>query len=434
MTKTTRIAASLASGLALLGAGFGLGYTSAPPARRAPPVPPERAIPAPDPAAEPFYEILRDPDAFSRAARLATFLSELGPDSVPTVRATLKEPPPTGFGAVETVLMARFWAAYEPAVAAEWAFHSWEGFRTAVSIPVVEIFVDADPRVAVEALNTSGLMGDTAKHAVERAIVRAWYQSGQPGLMDYIRGLGYGIRRQRAIGVLARETIRHEGSEAIIRWAESLPQGESGPPRDEANLLKLDAFRQVTQALAIADLAAARAWCEKHCDGPFATTLRELLAQRWASRDGRAAMQWIATAPPGKSKDWAVQSAAVGWWRNDRAGMDAYVAAMVETGIEPWFQPALVNYASWTGIQAGEQAKRDGIRWAVLIEDDAKREMALLTITRAWLRQDEAAAIAWLDQSPLSEDARERARSRTPQPRKPKGSAPHWLASPPPAR
>jgi hypothetical protein len=366
---------------------------------------------APDPNAEPLYEILRDPDAFSRAARLATFLAELGAESVPIARSTLEHPPPSGFGAVETVLITRYWATHQPAAATEWALRSWDGFRIAAALPAFELFVHADPQRALEALHGGGVVSSFGKQAYKRAFVRAWYESGQPGLVDYIRNLGMGIQRQRALSVLARATIRHEGPDAIIGWAESLSDGSAGPPRDADYLFKLEVFRQVSQELAIADPAVAVAWCERHCDGPFASTLRELIAQRWAAQDGLAAMQWIATAPPGRSTDWAVKSAAIGWWRNDRPGLDAYVAAMEESGIERWFQPALVQYATWSAGSLGEQAKREAIRLAALIEDPLKREKVLLAIARAWRKEDKATADAWLDQSPLSEDARERVRT-----------------------
>ena len=77
---------------------------------------------------------------------------------------------------------------------------------------------------------------------------------------------------------------------------------------------------------------------------------------------------------------------------------------------------------SSTAIEAAASALRRAsrIRWAALIESDFDREMALLTIARAWRREDEAAAYAWLDHSPLSEDARERVRTHAPE-RKPSG-------------
>ena len=143
-------------------------------------------------------------------------------------------------------------------------------------------------------------------------------------------------------------------------------------------------------------------------------------------------MQWIATAPPGRSKDWAVQSAVLGWWRNDRQGLSDYVEAMAQTGIEPWFQPGLEKYAYFTGVQSGNEAARQGIQWALLIEDDHQRTGVLVNIARTWRRRDESAADAWLDQSPLSEEIRTRV--RTPQQRQKPARAPiRFPASPPPA-
>jgi hypothetical protein len=54
------------------------------------------------------------------------------------------------------------------------------------------------------------------------------------------------------------------------------------------------------------------------------------------------------------------------------------------------------------------------IEWASRVEDEKIRERLLVRVARAWRWQDEAAAEAWLRESPLSEEARERARKLPP--------------------
>ena len=53
------------------------------------------------------------------------------------------------------------------------------------------------------------------------------------------------------------------------------------------------------------------------------------------------------------------------------------------------------------------------IELAAWLEDKEKSEQMIIASARIWRQQDEAAAEAWLLQSPLSEEAREKARVPT---------------------
>jgi hypothetical protein len=46
------------------------------------------------------------------------------------------------------------------------------------------------------------------------------------------------------------------------------------------------------------------------------------------------------------------------------------------------------------------------VEWAQRIQREREREVVLIRIARIWRASDEAAADAWLEQSPLSEEAR----------------------------
>jgi hypothetical protein len=429
MSKSKLAAVAVAAGLLLIGfelgrymafSGFEQGQSvmssSGPPSRPRPRTP---AYPGPRPRAEfktpqtpaaaaplgsaepraAILDVLRERDAFARASRLSTLLPALGPEAVPQVRATL-ENLATDRSGVEIALLVRFWAIHAPKDAVTWALlKSPTGYRSGAIGAAFEPWAKVDPEAAGKRIQTMSLLPDAKLDAAEIAVVRGWFESGLPGLEDYIRDLGMGVPQQRALGVFARNAIQRDGPEAIARWAESIP--------DEDETFKLDAFRQLGTQLAMIDPAAARAWCDAHCEGPFGTTLRQLIAQRWAAQDGRAAMQWLSTAPAGKERDWAVKGAFRGWFRSDRESLSSWVAAMGLDGVEPWFQPALEGYAIWVGATDPSE----GMKWAAVITDDVDRERTFVTIARRWHLLDESAADAWIEQSPLSEEARERART-----------------------
>jgi hypothetical protein len=82
------------------------------------------------------------------------------------------------------------------------------------------------------------------------------------------------------------------------------------------------------------------------------------------------------------------------------------MAAQLAEGQAPWLRPIFSLYA----LAVAEDAPADAIEFAEGIESDQDRENALVLVSQLWHEADEAAAEAWLLQSSLSEEARERAR------------------------
>jgi len=372
--------------------------------------PPQAQTPGPrlDLGGEDVRSILADPDAYSRARRLGALLPTLGEDAVPAI-AELMRDPSVPMGAIETELLVRFWATYDPQQASLWSFQAPLGYRVVAIVPAVELWAQADPLTAAQNARVASVDSGTANQAAQIAVVRGWFFSGQPGLVDYIRDLGEGIDQQRAISIFVREMIRRDGAEAAMAWAEGLP--------DEPKLLKLAAFRQVGSELAMQDLPKALHWCDVHCGGPFGDGVRKLIGTRWAAQDGPAAMEWLSKAPEGMERDLAVRVAFFTWSGKNQAEAFAWLAAHGVDHVEPWLRPAVVIYARLTSADSPSEA----LKWAALIPDDAERELTMVRIARRWRLQDEAAAEAWLEQSPLSEEDRQSARS--PDPEDPGGRA-----------
>jgi len=344
---------------------------------------------------------VRDP--LKRAGLLATLLSTLGPEAVPEVRGILKRPViHTEFGVVELVLLVRFWAAHEPERATRWAsMEAPMAYRVAAAVAAVETWARQDPQAALILVAEASAVGAAETPAVQRALVRGWVDSGQPGLAEYIAALGPSSPQQRAMSEFARRTLQRDGAKAVMSWAEAIPV--KVPERDGP--MKLAMYRQVGSELALADPAAAVLWCKRICEGAYGDRVRQLIAQRWASHDGRAALEWVASQEPGRVRDQAVKFVFRGWWRGDPEDFETWIAEMSRDGIEPWLQPLLENYAGAVARRSPEEA----MQWAALIDDEATRERTMVNAARLWLVRDEAGANAWLEQSPLSEDARARA-------------------------
>ena len=168
-----------------------------PPTRPAPP-----ATPRDGESRQAILEVLRDPEAFARARRLSTLLPTLGPEAVPEVRRAL-ENPAVDRGAVEIALLVRFWATHDPASASGWALaRAPLGYRAAALVPAVETWARADPKAALAWIGATPPAAGANPEATQVALVRGWFDSGRPGLEDYIRNLGPSFERQRALAVL----------------------------------------------------------------------------------------------------------------------------------------------------------------------------------------------------------------------------------------
>jgi hypothetical protein len=415
--------AVLGLGLAVL--GFGLGrYTAAPSGAGESELEIARAAGSESGAAravqpgEALVEVLRDPNAFLRARRLASLLPTLGPEALAEVRAALGDLS-LELWATEIELLVRFWAIHEPEEATDWAYRrAPAAYRTAAIAVALEVWAREDPQAALRrARTTPG--SKTANEVAQVVLVRGWFDSGRPGLEDYIRDLGQSFEQQRAVGALARVKIQREGPEAVMRWAESLP--------DEPEHFKLAAYRQLASQLLEVDPDAARRWCDAHCDGPFGSNVRSLIATRWVVSDGPAAMKWLSTQAPGRETDFAVRMGFRAWVVHDREAAFDFMAAHGEPGrLPPWLEPAVVIYTNFLA----QDDPAGAAKWAPMIENDEDREIAFIGLARRWRERDEAAAEAWLRQSPLSEEAREKARQPRPQRRPPPPGEPPTSPAP----
>ena len=126
------------------------------------------------------------------------------------------------------------------------------------------------------------------------------------------------------------------------------------------------------------------------------------------------ALEWLTTAPEGHEKNITIMSTLGVWGREDRDATIAWVTQHIGEDGEPpaWMEASLPVYARLLAEQSmlEEQAPIEALEWAQRIEKPNQREYSLITIARRWRERDEAAADAWLEGSPLSEEARAKVR------------------------
>jgi hypothetical protein len=385
-----------------------------PPAAETTPPEPAAAEPRPpDPAelaaAAAIEEALRGEDAYARAERLAVLLPTLGPEGVHGAEQILTSPTLNPNGA-EIELLARFWAAHAPEAAMRWAAQaSPSGYRFSAVLSAMEVWAAADPGAALAAV-AQWESEPGAREALQIGLVRGWFERDPSELLRHIQGLAMGFGRQRSLTTYIRVLLQRQGVEALLRWAESVA--------DDDPAFKRDVYRQLAVGLPPFDLDAVLRWCETNCGDPAAEGVRGIIAMRWAQLGGgRAVMEWLASAPESSDRNDALPLIFAEWARLERDEASAWIAARAAAADpEPWL-PLLY---STQALSVMVHAPQEGIAWAQRIEDEAIRERMLIRVARAWRFQDEAAAEAWLAESPLSEEARERARLLPPVQDRPK--------------
>jgi hypothetical protein len=236
------------------------------------------------------------------------------------------------------------------------------------------------------------------KGGARSALIRGWDESDEPGVWEYVASLPKGSERQRLTSILVHRLERREGIAALMQFVEALP--------DDANEeFKKTAFRKAAPAVARQDPRQAAAWVEPHAQRDYGSGLLRKVGVRWVGKDGPAAMAWLRAQPAGKERDEAVQESYREWLTKDRAGAMAWLR---QAELGPWLDPALGIFAPALASQDPE----DAIAWAGRIHDPERREKALVAVARLWLRRDAEAAQAWLETSPLSEEARRSALER----------------------
>lgn len=377
------------------------------------PRPDEPTAPAAAPTAESgeplSYEdlvaLVGRPDPFERARALATRLPTLGPESVEAVQEVLGDAAVLELGAIDFELLMHYWAKHDPQGASTYALTTApRGYRVAAIHAALTHFASLDPQQALLTAGVWTASRDDYGTAAQIALVRGWYQSGEPGLEDYIYDLGVGFERQRALKAFSAAKIRKEGPEALVRWAEAVPAD------DEAYKVELN--RAVGAALVPFDLEVAKRFCEAHCEGEHGSNVRMGIATRWGRKQPEAALEWLSQAPEGYERDIAVRVTYAIWGEAQREQAVAWLERQIgEDGPPAWLEATVPIHANLLGKSQPEK----GLAWADRIEDDRDREAVKMEIVREWRERDEPAAEAWMVKSDLSEETLEKIRTPGPQ-------------------
>ena len=405
VTMNNKMSAVVVLGIGLVAIGLGAcDEKSAPepsesrPIVVLPPVPEIEESEANRAVRESLVRILRDQDPYSRARSLGELMPTLGAESVSVVKSIFHDTT-LDLRAMDMELLIHFWALHDPANATRWAIELGPpSYRTSNIFAALKLWVKVDPSAAVEASEVFAGEHPDTRRAIPAALVRGWYSAGDPPeLAAFLERMGPGIPRQSAVAVYLRARIQAEGVESAMKWARAAP--------DDDETYKLAIYRQLALALMLFDREAGLRWCEENCEGPYGKDMRSLIGRRLLSDGGPTALAFLRAGPPGHSTNLGVRSIYSLWVRKNPSEAMDWISQQVTGGeLADWLKPVLPVYVRALAVDSPLEA----IQWAEQIDED--REYALVNIVDIWLKSDRDTAIAWLDASSLSEEAKARVR------------------------
>ena len=327
-------------------------------------------------------------DALERSYRFHGFLQTLSPDEVGEASQILEDWNPW---LVEDELLNFMiaWARFGAPEALGWARTRTGPFREQASAAAFEAWAFHDPVAARRALES--VDPPSERVALEEYFVAGWLKGGHhDGVAEYITAQHPGNARQRYTNLLTIELMR-DGSDAVARWAESIPDDAPGS-------YKRMAFQKAANILATVDPIQASHWIELHLEQGYAEKAPKVIGRRWLELDPPAALDWLASLPRGEANDDALQTALRAWLSEAPGDAEAWVSTITEAG---GGDAAIAVMVSWH-----EDDPPRAISWARRISDPAERFRTMVRLTRAWHRNDPEASERWIQESELSPQMR----------------------------
>jgi len=359
--------------------------------------PPEWTV-APEDFGAAVRAALAEADGIDRAERTAAVLQHLDPENVAEAAAVydqminmLDEPDIRPF--------ASAWARFDPAAALDHTLH-WR-FRDKQQIgasAVIEGWAMRDPAAALRAYEETSADFPSLSEDLFLNLLTGWLYSDQEGLVEYIAGIR-GHKQEIAIARVVGKLIRRSGTDATMAWVESIVRDDTYD-----GTFKKRVFRRGIRMVGIWDPELAAAWAMEHVNDAYAIDAPRIVAGRWASEDGRAAMEWVRSLPRDEVPELAVREAFRAWLASDRAGAVAWLESETPAAFH---ESAILFYAKDLGKREPEKA----IGWCERILDERRRLRCLESAAANWYQRDPEAADVWLEQSPLDEEARRVART-----------------------
>ena len=358
-------------------------------------------------------EILARQDRIARTGGLANLLQDLPPRFLDEVLAGF-DGAFLEWGDNEPVLLAEWWTRFDPLAAKRWSESDWRADHPRVALTVMRAMARTDPQMALQTYfdEYSGLRPEASQYPGGlEAIVIGWYESGQDGLLDFIKGQPIPELRQQTMGTLARLVVLDLGGQGAIEWT------EARIAEDGSEIFARQIQQRIAAAIAEDDPALASAWVERLIAQGAHGSLPRRVATRWAKQNPEAALLWLESFEDNAHRHQAIAESWNVFWRKDPQRAHAWVR---EQGDKTYgfLGPALarsikqqVTLEKKAGLPTDYEAY---LAESIRIEDPEVRWGSVTFVARFWRLEDEAAAEAWMVEHDVPENFRFKVRGPLP--------------------
>lgn len=348
-------------------------------------------------------ELLEHPDAFERARRVAAYLELADPEELPEIRFIF-EMAPLNQGAYEYALFGHWWAQFDPQAAFTYTDQSLRMESGPVLHQVVRTWAHSDPQGLVDSGrmmdHSLSLQSPTLRTGLVDALVVGWFESGQPGVEEWVMAQEEPNTRAQAMKTYARMRVLKQGDEETLQWIVDADHLEDEDRRLlMASALNLIAHQNPKLTLEWVDRA-------KEADVDVRNFLTRI-ANAWGHHEPQEAAEWLLTYPDDRERKRALRAIGEHWVRRDPEGLAQW---LMTRDVDPAFDYMI---SSWVRTYA---EKNDYlIDWPTALDQVLRiasrpimQRQVFWSLNR-WGVSDKEAALAWLDDHPgiLGEKIRE---------------------------
>ena len=339
--------------------------------------------------------ILQIDEHLVRVERVAAFLQRAPYDQLPEIRHTF-EHAVLDRGDLEYALFIEWWGRYAPQEALAYTVRGkLRGMHPRLRGTAVRVWARQDPQGAL----ATGWLRDPTQHdgTLDRvsldALVVGWWESGEPGLEEFLNGLEIISDKTRGMRTYARRRIFRDGASETLEWATS----GASPFDAEHNRLMIAG---VLSLLAHEDPRLAVEWLPKLDEvGIDIRSFAMRIASSWSHHEPKEAMAWSLELTTERDRTSAVRVTAEEWHRENPAEFLAWLDEQPEEELYDAVRQAATKQYVWDNLP-------DGVDWektldrALQMSQPVKEQVLVLWALQVWHDRDPQAAKAWINARP----------------------------------
>ncbi len=279
---------------------------------------------------------------------------------------------------------------------------------------------ESDPKALLDAVVEYMPAGDNYRDAV-RNIFSNWARRDPAAAAAAVASLPAGRVQSESISSIAAQWVASGKREEALQWVRQLPEGQGRESALE-NIFSKWASDNPQQAIAAANALPA----------DLRGKVIDSIASGWSRNDPQGVLRWAGSLTDAAQRRDVLGRALTQWADSSPESAAGYLdrlsaedkAEILPRVVDRWASKNTEAAAEWLARQPAGPAKDSAIErigqkiaaedhetalsWAVTISDAKRRDRQVESLARDWVRQDAAAAKAWINRSSLPPETKAR--------------------------